>query len=119
MAHFRRNPCPTPHWRKVNNSSGFAFFTSARSFSQHWRIAGLPLLRRPLCTDGLKTNHYDGLTSFTEVGEFVPLSHDRNGQVVREVAPASFALPLPDQKDQILPLQVALIRDLRRQVPCM
>src|SRR5882762_714694 len=52
MAHFRRNPCPTPHWRKVNNSSGFAFFTSARSFSRHWRIAGLPLLRRPLCTDG-------------------------------------------------------------------
>jgi hypothetical protein len=61
----------------------------------------------------LKTNQYEGLTSFTEVGEFVPLTHDRNGQVVREVAPACFALPLPDQKDQVLPLQVALIRDLR------
>jgi hypothetical protein len=34
------------------------------------------------------------------------------------VASACFALPLPDQKDQVLPLQVALIRDLRRQVPC-
>ena len=34
------------------------------------------------------------------------------------MASACFALPLPDQKDQVLPLQVALIRDLRRQVPC-
>ncbi len=66
----------------------------------------------------LKTNQYEGLTSFTEVGEFVPLVHDRKGQVVREVAQACFTLPLPDQKDQLLPLQVALIRDLRRQVPC-
>jgi hypothetical protein len=66
----------------------------------------------------LKTNQYEGLTSFTEVGEFVPLTYDRKGQVIREVAPACFRLPLPDQKDQVLPLQVALIRDLRRQVPC-
>lgn len=66
----------------------------------------------------LKTNQYEGLTSFTTVGEFVPLSYDRKGQVIREVAPAYFTLPLPDQKDQVLPLQVALIRDLRRQVPC-
>ncbi len=66
----------------------------------------------------LKTNQYDGLASFTEVGEFVPLSYDGRGQVVREVAAACFALPLPDHKDQVLPLQVALIRDLRRQVPC-
>src|SRR5712692_8328975 len=65
----------------------------------------------------LKTKQYDGLPSFTQVGEFVPLSHDRNGQVIREVAPACFALALPDQKNQVLPLQVALIRDLRRQVP--
>jgi hypothetical protein len=65
----------------------------------------------------LKTNQYESLASFTQVGEFVPLTHDRNGQVVREVAPACFALPFPDQKDQVLPLQVALIRDLRRRVP--
>jgi hypothetical protein len=65
----------------------------------------------------LKTNQYDGLTSFTDVGEFVPLTHDRKGQVIREVAPACFALALPDQKDQALPLRVALIRDLRRQIP--
>src|SRR5437763_2458366 len=66
----------------------------------------------------LKTNQYEGLTSFTDVGEFVPLTHDRKGQVIREVAQARFGLPLPDQKGQVLPLQVALIRDLRRQVPC-
>ena len=46
----------------------------------------------------LKTNQYEGLTSFSEVGEFVPLTHDRKGQVIREVAHACFALPLSDQK---------------------
>jgi hypothetical protein len=66
----------------------------------------------------LKTNQYDGLTSFTDVGAFVPLTYDGKGQVIREVAQAHFTLPLPDQKDQILPLRVALIRDLRRQIPC-
>lgn len=66
----------------------------------------------------LKTNQYDGLASFTDVGEFVPLTYDRKGQVIREVAPACFALALPDQKDQVLPVRVALIRDLRRQIPC-
>src|SRR6266446_1882479 len=67
----------------------------------------------------LRTDQYDGLESFTEVGIFVPLEQDRHGQVVREVAPACFALPLPDQKGQFLPLRVALIRDLHRRVPCM
>jgi hypothetical protein len=66
----------------------------------------------------LRTDQYTGLESFTNIGTFVPLTHDRDGQVVREVAPACFALPLPDQAGQFLPLQVALIRDLRRQVPC-
>jgi hypothetical protein len=66
----------------------------------------------------LKTNQYEGLTSFTDVGEFVPFTHDRKGQVIREVAQACFALALPEQKAQVLPLRVALIRDLRRQVPC-
>jgi hypothetical protein len=64
----------------------------------------------------LRTDQYDGLESFTEVGIFVPLERDRQGQLVREVAPACFALPLPDQKGQFLPLRVALIRDLRRHV---
>jgi hypothetical protein len=66
----------------------------------------------------LRTDQYAGLASFTEVGTFTPLTYDRKGQVIREVAPACFALPLPDQKGQFLPLRVALIRDLRRQVAC-
>ncbi len=84
----------------------------AAPFLRDLSLAGHPIVTL------LKTNQYEGLTSFSEVGEFVPLTHDRNGQVIREVAPACFRLPLPDQKDQVLPLQVALIRDLRRQVPC-
>jgi hypothetical protein len=38
----------------------------------------------------LRTDQYEGLESFTEVGTFVPLERDRQGQVVREVAPACF-----------------------------
>ena len=65
----------------------------------------------------LRTDQYEGLESFSEVGQFVPLEQDRHGRVLREVAPACFALPLPDQPGQFLPLRVALIRDLRRRVP--
>jgi hypothetical protein len=64
----------------------------------------------------LRTDQYAGLDSFTNVSEFVPLEYDQQGQVVREVAAACFALPLPDQAGQVLPLRVALIRDWRRQV---
>jgi len=64
----------------------------------------------------LKTDQYQDLSSFTEVGAFVPLEYNRQGQVVREVAPARFALPLPDQPSQTLPLRVALIRDWRKPV---
>jgi hypothetical protein len=42
----------------------------------------------------LRTDQYSGLESFREVGEFVPLRVDRQGQVVREVASARFSLPL-------------------------
>ncbi len=66
----------------------------------------------------LRTDQYVGLESFTDVGTFLPLTYDHKGQLLREVAPACFALPLPDQAGQFLPLRVALIRDLRRQVPC-
>jgi len=67
----------------------------------------------------LRTDQYEGLSSFTEVGAFVPLEHDRHGKLIREVATARFALPLPDQPGGSLPLRVALVRDLRRQVPCI
>ena len=66
----------------------------------------------------LKTNQYSGLDSFTNVGPFVPLTVDRHGTVLREVAPAQFLLARPDRDDEPLRLAVALIRDLRKSVPC-
>jgi hypothetical protein len=65
----------------------------------------------------LRSNQYQGLDSFTDVGDFVPLCRDRQGAVTREVAPARFALALPDHPEETLSLSVALIRDLHRQVP--
>lgn len=66
----------------------------------------------------LKTNQYVGLDSFSNVGVFVPLTVDRQGTVLREVAPAQFLLARPDQDEEPLRLTVALIRDLRKEVPC-
>ncbi len=65
----------------------------------------------------LRGNQYEGLQSFTDVGEFVPLTRDRQGKVTREVAPARCSLPLPDDPDGCLELRVALVRDLRRRIP--
>jgi hypothetical protein len=65
----------------------------------------------------LQTNQYRDLSSFSEVGTFVPLSTDAHGQVIREVAPARMTLPREDETLAPLSLQVALIRDLRRRVP--
>ncbi|MEO6892757.1 MAG: hypothetical protein ABI324_27560 [Ktedonobacteraceae bacterium] len=64
----------------------------------------------------LRTDQYVGLDSFSDIGSFVPLHVSKQGAVLREVAPASIALPLPDQKGQFLQLRVALIRDLHHQV---
>ena len=78
-----------------------------------------------LCTAGrtvvsvLRSDQYDGLQSFTDVGSFVPLVVSKSGNVVREVAPASIALPLPDHPGESLLLRVALIRDLHRHVPVL
>src|SRR5262249_14592284 len=65
----------------------------------------------------LQTNQYRDLTSFCDVGTFVPLSMDAQGKVIREVAPARITLPRPDASGEQLDLQVALIRDLRRLIP--
>ena len=65
----------------------------------------------------LRTDQYRDLASFTAVGEFVALSMDAQGQVLREVASARITLPRPDHPGEVLSLQVALIRDLRRLVP--
>lgn len=65
----------------------------------------------------LRTDQYTGVESFRDVGEFVPLQADQHSNMVREVALASFGLPLPEQPGQELEVRVALIRDLRRLVP--
>jgi hypothetical protein len=65
----------------------------------------------------LQTNQYRDLSTFSDVGTFVPLSADAHGQVIREVAPARITLPRENHPDEPLCLQVALIRDLRRRVP--
>lgn len=65
----------------------------------------------------LQTTQYRDLSSFSEVGTFVPLSTDTHEQVTREVAPARITLPREQHPDEPLCLQVALIRDLSRTVP--
>ncbi len=65
----------------------------------------------------LRSNQYKGLDSFSNVGDFMPLAFDRNGKVIREVAPAQFTLAIPEQPGETLLLFVALIRDWRKQVP--
>ena len=67
----------------------------------------------------LKTNQYSGLDDFLNVGPFVPLTVDRQGTILREVAPAQFWLARPDRQDEPLLLSVALIRDLRKSVVCL
>jgi len=47
----------------------------------------------------LQTNQYHDLSSFSEVGTFVPLVTDIHGQVIREVAPARMTLPREDHPD--------------------
>jgi hypothetical protein len=61
----------------------------------------------------LRSNQYTGLSSFWDVGTFVPLTFDSHGFITREVAPARFALALPEKTAEVLDVQVALIRDLR------
>ncbi len=79
-------------------------------------LAGLHEQGRRVVTI-LQTNQYQDLSSFSEVGAFVPLSTDAQGQIIREVAPARITLSREDHPDAPLCLQVALIRDLHRTVP--
>jgi hypothetical protein len=65
----------------------------------------------------LHTDQYKGLESFSQVGEFVPVQLDHDGQVLREVAPAQFRLSIPEQPGESILLSVALVRDWRKQVP--
>ena len=76
-------------------------------------------LLQSLCQQGqtvvtiLRSNQYTGIGSFTDVGAFTPVTSDKNGRVLRDVAPARFQLRVPDHPDQTLPLHVALLRDWR------
>ena len=79
-------------------------------------LAGLARDGRAVITV-LRSNQHKGLDSFNDVGEFVPLSWDRHGNLTREVARARYYLPLPDRSDGSLDLDVALVHDLRRPVP--
>ena len=79
-------------------------------------LANLRSARRTVVTV-LRADQYRDLSSFTDIGDFIPLSTDQEGQVVREVAPTCIALPLAEHPGESLPLRVALIRDLRRHVP--
>ena len=81
-------------------------------------LAGLHADGRTVVTI-LRTNQYQDLTSFYDVGTFLPLSTDVKGQIIREVAPARISLARPDRPGEQLCLQVALIRDLRRLVPVL
>ena len=65
----------------------------------------------------LRVDQYNGLDSFTDVGPFEPLQVAANGAVLQEVARARYRLAVPDQPDQPLLLNVALIRDYRRLPP--
>ena len=65
----------------------------------------------------LRSNQYSGESSFTDVEEFTPLTLDEEGNVIREVAPARYAVTSPEDKELTLTLTVALIRDWSRPVP--
>jgi hypothetical protein len=67
----------------------------------------------------LRSNQYKGVDSFSNVGEFVPLLLDQDGQVIREVAPAQYPIAMPEQPDVKLVLSVALIRDWSKSVPVL
>jgi hypothetical protein len=65
----------------------------------------------------LRSDQFHDLTSFRDVGPFVPLTTDRFGTVVREVAAARFALAVPSRPAEPLLLHVALVRDLGCATP--
>lgn len=64
----------------------------------------------------LKSNQYQGVDSFTQVSDFMPLVTDEQGEVLQDVAEARFELTVPDREDP-LELAVALIRDHQQQIP--
>jgi hypothetical protein len=105
------------HYEQMTNTSLLTNLVVDREAMAAEFLAQLKAQGRTLTTI-LKTNQYAGLDSFSSVGAFVPLTVDRQGKVLREVAPAQFLLAHPNQNEEPLRLAVALIRDLRKVVPC-
>jgi len=62
----------------------------------------------------LRADQYAGLASFTEIGPFAPFQYDRTGRLVREVAPARFALALPDHPGEHIDVRPSPARIRRR-----
>jgi len=65
----------------------------------------------------LRRDQYADLSSFEEVGPFVPWRWDRRGRLIQEVAAARYRLHRPDQPAESVALWVALVRDLRPPRP--
>lgn len=79
---------------------------------EHVQVKGIIMDREGMATESLaslhaggrtvvtilRTNQYQDLTSFCDVGTFLPLSIDAKGRLVREVAPARISLSRPDHQ---------------------
>ena len=58
----------------------------------------------------LKSNQYEGVDSFELSSSFAPFRHDRHGQVVQEIAEASYVLKDRRVGEDGLPLRAILLR---------
>ena len=58
----------------------------------------------------LKSNQYEGVDSFELSSSFVPFRHDKHGQVVQEIAEASYVLKDRRAGEDNLPLRAILLR---------
>lgn len=109
-------PSILPRYERVTEALSLTNLVVDREAMAAEFLAQLKAQGRNLTTI-LKTNQHTGLDSFSNVGAFVPLTVDRQGTVLREVAPAQFLLARSEQNKEPLTLSVALIRDLRKTVP--
>jgi hypothetical protein len=90
-----------------------AFLTRYEQHADHSQVARMIVDREGMATEFLaslraegrsvvtilQTNQYRDLSSFSNVGTFVPLSRDAHGQIIREVAPARIVLSREDHPD--------------------
>ena len=76
-------------YEQVTKSSTLARLIIDREGMAAEFLAALVTQGRTIVTI-LRSNQYQGLASFTEVGDFVLLCRDREGVVTREVASARF-----------------------------